>query len=691
MSLPKPLRWALYIVGGLTAVLILILAILALVQIPIDFTKHKGLVESVATRAAGRTVKVDEKIAVTTSLWPAFTLEGLRIANPKGFQAGDFAHMKTAEIQVSVLPLLLGKIHIGTFRVKGLSLELVENTEGVVNWSSHAPGEAASKAPAKPKEEPEKGKWELASDSLVIEKLILEDISVRYRDSSMPEPLEFRIDECAGAALPGKPFALAMKGTLLQEPFSTTVKAASLQELLEESRSWMEIKTEIAETNLELAGALDLSQALKTLHMKASLKGERLDSLNGLSKLDLPPLKSYGAGGLLSMQKGRIELSDFEIYVGESKLAGKMAIDTTGSRPVAAIELDAPIIQLNDFDVGDWSAEKSDSEPAAQQEAESKKRDKGAVEEAKKAPDAKAGGDKQGAELFSPEVLGRFDAQMNVKVEKVMSGKDELGSGLLTANLKQGRFSLDPIKLNLPGGSLFFALSIKPGREASEASVRAIIENFDFGVLARRAKPDTDMGGTINLNVDLRSSARKLHDLLAKANGYFDFSGHPVNLRAGIVDLWAVNLIAAIASRGDDNGSKINCIVGRWSMKDGLLRPETFVIDTSKIRICGVGYANFKKERLDLTVAPIAKKGEYFSLATPVKVKGKFDDFELGITGGGLLTTVLSFTTSPLHASLRRIVNDKLPEDGQDICGMAIGPENRPRELPTGCRHLQKK
>jgi hypothetical protein len=116
-----------------------------------------------------------------------------------------------------------------------------------------------------------------------------------------------------------------------------------------------------------------------------------------------------------------------------------------------------------------------------------------------------------------------------------------------------------------------------------------------------------------------------------------------------------------------------------------------FVIDTSKIRICGVGYANFKKERLDLTVAPTAKKSEYFSLATPVKVKGKFDDFELGITSGGVFTTAVLFATSPLHASLRRIVNDKLPEDGQDICGMAIGPENRPRELPSGCRHLQKK
>jgi len=444
----------------------------------------------------------------------------------------------------------------------------------------------------------------------------------------------------------------------------------------------MKIKTEIAETHFELAGNVDLSQVLLTLNLRASVQGERLDSLNRLLELDLPPLKSYGANALLSWRKDRLDLSDLEVRVGKSKLTGKGAIDNTGPRPGAKIKLTAPLIQLDDFDLGDWSPEAREEE-AVHKADESEEATKGAAE--------KADQEEKFANLSSPEVLGKVDGTLEVAAEKVMSGKDELGSGLLTATLNQGRFSLDPIKLNLPGGSLFFALSIKPGREASEASVRAIVENFDFGVLARRAKPDTDMGGTINLDVDLKSSAKGLDDLLAKANGHFDFSGHPVNLNAGIVDLWAVNLIAAIASKGDEKGSKINCVVGRWSMKDGILRPETFVIDTSKIRICGTGYANFKKEQLDLTVAPTAKKGEYFSLATPVGVKGKFDDFELGITSGGLLSTVVLFTTSPLHASLRRIVNDKLPENGQDICGMAIGPEDRPRELPPGCRHLQKK
>ncbi len=686
MRIPKLLRWIVYVVGGLIAVIIVIVAVLSLVQIPIDLTKHKGAVEAVASRTLGRSLKIDGKVQVTTSLWPTFEIEGVRLGNPKGFQTGDFAQMKSAKIQVAVLPLLLTKIHIQEFSVKGLAVALVENKEGAVNWSSQVTKDATPEAQKQKKPEAEEGELKLASDSLVVKRLTLQDMRVSYQDRSMAEPLEFKIDECTGAALAGKPFTLSMKGTLLKELFSTTVKAASLEELLSENRSWMEIQTEIAKTQFQVKGNIDLSQALRTLKVKSSVRGERLDSLNELLKVDLPPFKGYGAGGLLLMQKGRIDLSDFEIYVGKSKLVGKMTIDNTGSRPVAAIDLDAPMIQLNDFDLGDWSPEKGDSKTPSQQEARSKESGAEVLKEEKKAPDAKAGGDEKLAEVFSPEVLGSFDAQIKVQVEKVLSGADELGSGLLTATLKQGRISIDPVKLNIPGGSFFFATSVKPGRESSEASVRATMENFDFGVLARRADPQTDMGGTLNLDVDLKSSARSFDELLANSNGYFDFSARPENLRAGIIDLWAVNVIAAIASKDEKNASKINCLIGRWIMEDGMLRPDAFVIDTSKIRICGKGQVDFKKEHIDLKVAPTAKKPEFFSLATPLEVKGQFSDFGVGIQAGGLFGTAITFVTSPVHVPLRMLAGEGLPEEGGDVCNMSIGPEDRPTKPPSGCR-----
>ena len=126
------------------------------------------------------------------------------------------------------------------------------------------------------------------------------------------------------------------------------------------------------------------------------------------------------------------------------------------------------------------------------------------------------------------------------------------------------------------------AASLNPDIKAPQASIRAVMKKFDFGVLVRRANPKADMGGLINLDVDLKSSAGSFEKLMANANGYFDFSGRLENLKAGIIDLWAVNLIAAVVSKDDENQSKINCVVGRWTMKDGLLKPDIFLIDTSK-------------------------------------------------------------------------------------------------------------
>ncbi|MBW2707273.1 MAG: AsmA family protein, partial [Deltaproteobacteria bacterium] len=328
----------------------------------------------------------------------------------------------------------------------------------------------------------------------------------------------------------------------------------------------------------------------------------------------------------------------------------------------------------------DWSPEKGDAgQPEGSQDRDKKT-------ETAKAHNDKSSTDQAVEELLSPKVLARYNVRMNVKAEKVMSGADALGSGVLTATLKDGQFALDPVKLNLQGGSFTMAATLKPDPKAPEASLRMLMKNFDFGVLVRRANPKADMGGTINLDVDLKSSANSFDKLMAYGNGYFDFSGRLEKLKAGIIDLWAVNIIAAVATGKDKKPSEINCVIGRWTMKDGLLTPNIFMIDTTKIRICGKGQVDFKKETIDLKMAPTPKKPEFFSLATPVEVRGNFVDFGVGVQAGGLVGTTVRFIASPVTVPLRRLFSKDLPADGGDVCGMAIGPENRSVKAPAGCK-----
>jgi uncharacterized protein involved in outer membrane biogenesis len=192
------------------------------------------------------------------------------------------------------------------------------------------------------------------------------------------------------------------------------------------------------------------------------------------------------------------------------------------------------------------------------------------------------------------------------------------------------------------------------------------------------------MGGCINLDVDLKSSANSVETLMPQSNGYLDFSGRLENFKAGVIDLWAVNLIAAVLSREDENGLIINCVVGRWNMKNGLLKPDIFLIETSKIRICGKGQVDFRKNQLDLKLAPTPKKAEYFSPATPIEVEGKFSDLDPDIQSGGLIGTTVRFVASPVMTTIKRLFFKELPENGNDVCEMPIGPENRSVKRPAG-------
>jgi uncharacterized protein involved in outer membrane biogenesis len=492
----------------------------------------------------------------------------------------------------------------------------------------------------------------------------------------MGKPSEFRIDKCTGSALPGKDFQITLQGSTLKEPYEVMIRTASLQEFLEENRSWVEIETKIAKAQLKFSGNVNLAEINRSLKLNLELKGEGLDNFNRILNVDLPPIPSYGLNASFFMKKGLIELTDLKLHISSSELTGNMKVDDTGPIPEAAITLQSPMFQINDFVFDKWSPFRDEEEIKVDKEED--KTQEATGDEVKYAEKA--------LEFFSPEFLEKFNASITVSADKVLSGEDQLGSGKISVSLKDGRISFDPLKLDVPGGSLSMSMSVKPGRESAEASLQVEVKNFDFGILARRADPKTNMGGIINIDIDLKSSAKDFTELLDNGNGYFDFSAKPENLQAGIMDLWAVNVISAIVSQSVKGQSHIEYLVGRWSMKDGYLEPDVFVIDTTRMRICGKGGVDFNTRKLKLEVAPAPKKPEFFSLATPINVQGDFSDFGLGIAPGGLIGTGIKFAISPIQVTLQTLFDKPIPADGSDLWAIELGPENRKMKRPVGCR-----
>jgi uncharacterized protein involved in outer membrane biogenesis len=416
------------------------------------------------------------------------------------------------------------------------------------------------------------------------------------------------------------------------------------------------VTAEAAGAQLALSGKVALPINQLAMRMKLSAHGERLDSLNQLARVELPLWGPWELGGKFRVSNSGYEVPDLTLRVGESTLNGHGSLGTTGARPRLDMELSAPRVQLNDFKLEGWSlVEKKKTPPKAL-----------SVEEMRAQAKAAAA---QGQKLLSPEVLRSIDASLSVGVKEVLSGADRLGSGTLRAQLTEGKFLLDPAEVNVPGGSARIALSYLPTDADVAVQANVQVDRFDYGILARRIKPGTDMQGLFTLHLNLDARAKTLDALMQHANGRIDFAVWPRDFKSGIFDLWAVNLFVALLPAVDPaSESKINCAVGRFDLRDGKLTQDEILMDTSRMRVTGVGKVDFATEELAFRLAPKAKSPQFFSLATPVQVTGKITDFKIGVAGSDLMETVGRLLTSIFVVPFEMLTQKDLPRDGADVC-----------------------
>jgi uncharacterized protein involved in outer membrane biogenesis len=180
------------------------------------------------------------------------------------------------------------------------------------------------------------------------------------------------------------------------------------------------------------------------------------------------------------------------------------------------------------------------------------------------------------------------------------------------------------------------------------------------------------MYGVMSLDIAIESTAPDRGAIMETANGHFDFALFPGNFSAGVFDLWAVNLLNAVATEVDKGeASVVNCLVVRLGLDAGRMQERVIFMDTTRMTVAGKADVDFKKREIDILAKPKAKKPEFFSLATPLEVHGSFEDFGLGVNPLNLMGSVITFVTSPLHVPVRRVFEKKIPADGKEACEIA--------------------
>jgi uncharacterized protein involved in outer membrane biogenesis len=471
-----------------------------------------------------------------------------------------------------------------------------------------------------------------------------------------------RVSEASIGAKAGEPVRARFDGTLDQTPVAIEVTGGTLAEVaLDPARLPLTLAATAAGARLTLEGevALPLGRAGNLMF---EMSGERLDTLSGLARVELPPWGPWSFRGPIEMTPTGYQMPEMQVRVGESRLQGSGRLDVTGPRPRLEVKVGAPRIQLDDFPMPERL---TDSPSGA------------AASEGLRAAGRNLAG--QTERLLSAGVLRRLDVVLDVQVQQVLSGTDRLADGAVHLAVIDGRLDFGPAHVNTPGGALRLSGQFDPTGEGVGLIARAKLERFDYSVIARRLGRANDLTGLVSLDLALSGRAPSMEGFMDHASGKIAYRVWPSELRGGLVRLWASNVILALLPVVDPGSqAQVNCIVGRFDLREGELTDDRILIDTTRVRVQGAGTANLATEELAFVFHPRAKGVSLFRLKPPLHVTGALSDFRIGVDRRDLPEAILRMILSPILLPIDRLTLGPLPRDGADVCAYPQGGNASP-------------
>ena len=161
--------------------------------------------------ATGRDVYIDGDVRLTLSIVPEVLIEKVHIVNAEGFD-GDFFTISKLRIEVELLPLVIGHLHLSDITADNARLNLIKLEDDRNNWSSETQAQTtAASVPDDP------GK---VIDSLSLSQLQVTDLAIQYQDKSRNQSIEFDLDQLwLDLTDPASPYA-ELRGKIQGHPSS---------------------------------------------------------------------------------------------------------------------------------------------------------------------------------------------------------------------------------------------------------------------------------------------------------------------------------------------------------------------------------------------------------------------------------------------------------------------------------------
>ncbi|MGE4553968.1 MAG: AsmA family protein, partial [Desulfovibrionaceae bacterium] len=208
----KALKYFLFILGSLV---LLLVAAIVLVAVFVDPNDYKDDLARLVKDKTGRELVFQGDIALTFFPWLGVEVGGVTLGNAPGFGDEPFVAVGRAQAGIQVLPLLSGKVEIGTVTLDQVRLNLAKDAKGRSNWDDLAGGgETAAKPEAKTETKAGKDAGDAGGLDLRLGGLEVKGADVVYDDRQAGKRYEIRnLGVTLGEVTPGEPFSFELTTT----------------------------------------------------------------------------------------------------------------------------------------------------------------------------------------------------------------------------------------------------------------------------------------------------------------------------------------------------------------------------------------------------------------------------------------------------------------------------------------------
>jgi uncharacterized protein involved in outer membrane biogenesis len=285
-------------------VLILLIVLLLLVGLAlaalffVDPAVFRGQLETRAAVVLGRQVQLAGPIRLERSLRPRIIIEDITIGNPDWAVGAHFAEAEEFEVQVALLPLLLGDLRVLDVTFTGVDLFIEEGPDGADNYTFGDVGESEEPGVLPP-----------------VEQMVIRDVSINYRAADGSASV-YKIAEARLWNIPGEPERIEGNGFAKGMPFSVLLAADSASELSGPQNPWtLKLDLNGPDMSLVISGKMVRAFYWDRGEYHIALSGNQADSLESLFDVEFPTTGPFEISWALNLDGISFRVTDFEASV----------------------------------------------------------------------------------------------------------------------------------------------------------------------------------------------------------------------------------------------------------------------------------------------------------------------------------------------------------------------------------------